>query len=75
MGDTVSWSPVPPNIYLFIFLLLRGAAYGISVPQPGVEPVPHAVEAQSPKHGTAEDFCSFYAHRFTVLTFLLMPLL
>lgn len=44
---------------LFIFLSLRGAVYGIFVPQPGVEPVPHAVEAQSPKHWTAEAFLFF----------------
>ena len=64
MGDTVSWSPVPPKgdclfYLLFIFLWLRGAAYGILVPQPGVEPVPHAVEAQSPEHWTAEAFLLF----------------
>ena len=44
------------SIYLFIFLLLHGATRGISLPQPEVEPVPHAVEAQSPKHWTAEEF-------------------
>ena len=30
--------------------------YGILVPRPGIEPVPPAVEAQSPNHWTAREF-------------------
>ena len=32
------------------------AAYGILVPQPGIEPVPPAVEVRSPNHWTAREF-------------------
>ena len=35
---------------------LRQLAGGMSVPQPEIEPVPHAVEAQSPNHWTAREF-------------------
>ena len=35
---------------IFFFFLLCCAAYGILVAQPGIKPVPPAVEAQSPNH-------------------------
>ena len=63
------------SIYLLIFLLLHGATHGISVPQPEVEPGPHAVEAQSPRHWLLRNFCSFYVCCFNVLAFLSLPLL
>ena len=44
------------GIIIFSFLLATPhAACGILVPQPGVEPVPLAVETQSPKHWTTRE--------------------
>ena len=43
-------------IYLFIYFWPCRATCGILVPQPGIEPVPHAVEAQSPNFWTAREF-------------------
>ena len=40
---------------LFIYCL-RYLAFGILVPQPGIEPEPPAVEMQSPNHWTAKGF-------------------
>ena len=36
--------------------VLHHAAYRILVPRPGIEPMPPAVERQSPKHWTAREF-------------------
>ena len=46
------------NFFFFFFGLLvwpHCAACGILVPQPGIEPVPPAVEAQSLNHWTARE--------------------
>ena len=40
----------------FFFFWLRRAACRILVPQPGIEPIPFAVEAQSPNLWTAREF-------------------
>ena len=48
-----------PEIFSFIFFFFFGlhcVAYGISVPQPGIEPTPLAVELWSPNHWTAREF-------------------
>ena len=51
-----------PNLLLWLFIVsffffLFGCitASGILVPQPGIEPMPPAVEAQSPDHWTARE--------------------
>ena len=44
---------------LFVFWLCL-VACRILVPQPGIEPRPSAVKAQSPNHWTAREFPSFY---------------
>ena len=41
---------------MFFFFWLHHSACGILVPQPGIEPRPSAVKAQSPKHWTAREF-------------------
>ena len=44
-------------IYIYILLLLfwpSHAAYGILVPQPGIEPGPSAVRAWSPNHWNSQ---------------------
>ena len=46
------------NLNLFIYLFIFGhvtQACEILVPQPGIEPLPPAVEAQSPNHWTARE--------------------
>ena len=40
---------------VFFFFWLLPAAYGILVPQPGMEPGPSAVKTQSPNHWTARE--------------------
>ena len=40
---------------LFLIFWLLGAVCGISVPRPGIEPVPPAVEAQSLNHGITRE--------------------
>ena len=42
-------------IYLFIYFWPRCLACGILVPQPGIQPVPPAVEAWSLNHWTARE--------------------
>ena len=43
--------------FLFIYLFWpHNAACGISVPQPGIEPLPSAVKAQNPNHWTTREF-------------------
>ena len=42
--------------YVFIYIRPRRAACGILVPQPGIEPVPPAMEARSPNHWTTREF-------------------
>ena len=55
------------SFQLFGFFWLGLPACGILVPQPGIEPVPPAVEAQSLNYGTTRQvphlfqFCSFLA--------------
>ena len=44
-----------PFIFIY-FLWPRHAACGILVPQPGIEPGPLAVKAQSPNHWTSKEF-------------------
>ena len=44
----------PPRNEVFLFWLRR-AAYRILVPQPGIEPVPPAVEARSLNHWTTRE--------------------
>ena len=41
--------------FFFFFFWPHHAACGILVPQPGIEPVPPAVEAQSLNHWTARE--------------------
>ena len=56
-------------IYLFVCLFIyfwpHLAACRILVPQPGIEPMPPAVEAQSPNHWTAHGIPLNFSH-FTV---------
>ena len=42
--------------FFFWFFWPHHTACGILVPRPGIEPVPLAVEAQSPNHWTAREF-------------------
>ena len=42
--------------FIIIIFWSHCAAWGILVPQPGIEPVAPAVEAQSPNHWTAREF-------------------
>ena len=46
---------------IFFFLWLCCEVCGILVPQPGIEPMLPAVEAQSPKHWTAREFPGTWA--------------
>ena len=43
-------------IAILYFFWPNYAACGILVPQPGIEPRPSAVKAQSPNHWTAREF-------------------
>ena len=43
-------------LFCFVLFWLCYAASRISVPQPGIKPVPPAVKARSPDHGTAREF-------------------
>ena len=43
------------KIILFIIIICCAVACEILVPQPGIEPLPPAVEAQSPNHWTARE--------------------
>ena len=45
-----------PSRNSFFFSWLCRAACGILVPQPGIEPMPPAAEAQSPNHWTTREF-------------------
>ena len=48
-----------PEIFSFIYFLFfwpHCVAYGISVPRPGIEPTPLAVELWCPNHWTAREF-------------------
>ena len=42
-------------IKIFNYFWPHHVAYGIFVPQPGIEPAPPEVEAQSPNHWTARE--------------------
>ena len=42
-------------IFIYLFIWPRGVACRILVPQPGTEPVPPAVKAQSLNHWTARE--------------------
>ena len=53
---------------LFLFLPLR-SAYGILVPQPGIEPRPLAVKKQSPTHWIIRD--SHIAYSYSAIFLLL----
>ena len=52
-GKIVSGTKFPG--FRFCFLLYHTAC-GILTPQPGIEPGPQAVKAQSPNHWTAKEF-------------------
>ena len=41
-----------PPFFFWLYLVVRS----ILVSRPGIEPVPHAVEAQSPNHWTTREF-------------------
>ena len=45
--------------FTFFFFWLHGVARGILVPQPGIEPVSPAVEAESPNHWTTREVPGF----------------
>ena len=47
-------------IYLFIYFWPHSAAYRILVTQPGIEPVPPALGAQSLNHWTTREVPGFY---------------
>ena len=58
------------SIFFFFFNFRGGgphcAAWGILFPWVGIEPMPLAVEAQSPNHWTTREFpwlCSFYLRK------------
>ena len=63
------------QICFFIFFWPRRAACRILVPQPGIEPAPSAVKAQSPHHWTARDFppSSFFTAFYPLHIFSTMP--
>ena len=50
------------SLFLFknVYFSLYHTAYGMLVPQPGIEPRPSAVRAQSPNHRTAREFPLFF---------------
>ena len=50
-----SLSPISPSFVLSFLFLFGGAACGILVPRPGIEPAPLAVRARSPNHWTARE--------------------
>ena len=52
--------PRPPTLYFFFFFWPCRAACGILVPGPGIEPMPPAVEAQSPNHWEAREVPTLY---------------
>ena len=53
-----------------VFFWLRHVACGILVPQPGIEPVPPAAEAQSPNRWTAREVPHLI---FLTLKFIVLP--
>ena len=56
--------------YLFIYLFSHHMACGILFPQPGIKPVPPAVEGQSLNHWTTRDFpLKFFVCLFVCLFF------
>ena len=53
------WDIIKEGKCLFLFFLvfsLCSTAYGILVPQPGIEPIPPAMEVYSPNHWIAREF-------------------
>ena len=56
----------------FVLFWLRCVAYGILVPQPGIEPGAPAVRVLSPNHWTAREFpfCFFRLLVFLILLYL-----
>ena len=58
---SISYFPLSlHDLQLFVFWLCCTAC-GILLPRPGIEPVPPAVEVQSPNHWTAREFpCNFW---------------
>ena len=51
--------PLLQYLLLSGFFWPRSTACGILVPRPGMEPMPPAVEAQSPNHWTTREFPLF----------------
>ena len=52
-------------ICIFIYLLPNHMACGISVPQPGTEPMPPAVKVQSPNHWATRKFTAKAVYQFS----------
>ena len=64
-------------IYLFMAMLwgLQDLSSPISVPWPGIEPRPPAVEAWSPNHWTTREFPSTYLYNWNFVPFdCLLPM-
>ena len=60
-------------IIIIIILFFGRVARGILVPQPGIEPVPPAVEVQSLNHWTTREvphYCFFFFFNFWVYLFI-----
>ena len=56
---SVFYLEILPLIWLWFLFWPWCVAYRISVPQPGIKPVPPAVKALSPNHWTTREFSSF----------------
>ena len=53
------WLLVCPLLFFFFFFWPHSVAYGILLPQPGVEPEPLSVKAWNPNHWIARKFPVF----------------
>ena len=51
-------------VFVFFFFLLHCAVCGLLVPQPGIKPMPPAVEAQFPNHWTSREVPRYFFFTF-----------
>ena len=64
------------NVYsglLPIFIFIGHPARGILVPQPGIEPTPPGVEAQSPNHWTTREVPTYRESCFNDISIHISP--
>ena len=62
--ERLTFPRVPFEPFFFFFFWPCHTACGILVPQPGIKPVPPALEAQSSNHWTAREFPPFEPFKF-----------